>query len=180
MVSSYLRQTLKGEKLMLWVIIWLLVVIGFTIYTIRDRWLDWGDVTFALLAGFMIVVMVTLFSSAICDEVCDKTWYTSSDVEIYALQDNITTEGRFFLGTGQVDGNLKYFYVEDTEFGYTVRDVDADNTYIKNTDGKCHLETQSYEFDNWFVRLIAMPMRERRIFYIPEGSILQNYNIDLQ
>jgi hypothetical protein len=169
---------------MLWVIIWLLVVIGFTVYTIRDRWSDWGDVAMAFfgsfMAGFAIVMMVTLFSSAICDEVCDKTWYTSSDVEIHALQDNITTEGRFFLGSGQVDGNLKYFYVEDTEFGYTVRDVDADNTYIKNTDGKCHLETQTYEFDNWFVRLIAAPMGERRIFYIPEGSILQNYNIDLQ
>lgn len=171
---------------MLWVLIWIIAVVGITVYTICDcdRWSDFSDVMLAFFSsavlGFMILVLTILLSSGICHISCDKTWYTSSDVEIHALQDNITTEGSFFLGSGQVDGNLKYFYVEDTEFGYTIRDVDADNTYIKYTDGECHMETQSYEFDNWFVRLIAVPMTERRIFYIPEGSILQNYNIDLR
>ena len=169
---------------MLWVILWILAVIGFTVHAFFDNWSDWGDVimTFfgSLLSGFGILMIVLIISSAVCDATCDKTWYTYEDTKIYALQDNVSEEGRFFLGSGQVKGKLKYFYVEETDVGYTIRDVVSDNTYIQYTDGECHMEKQSYEFNHWFAKLIAVPLSSRQIFYIPEGSIVQNYTIDLE
>ena len=172
---------------MLWVIIGILGVVGAIVYSIyqwADGYFDFGEAVlnaFLITALiFMVIVLVSMVSSYICDDICDKEWYVSEDTNIYALQDNVSAQGRFFLGSGHVDGKLKYFYVEETELGYAVRNVGADNTYIRYTNGECHMETLSYEFTNDFVRLIAVPVGVRYVFYIPEGSIVQNYTIDLQ
>jgi hypothetical protein len=103
------------------------------------------------------------------------------DTDIYALQDNITTEGSFFLGSGHIDDELKYFYVKETDIGYTVCNVDADQSYIRYTDDRCHIEKQTCAFTNEFVNWIAFPFNDTRyIFHIPDGSIMNNYVVDLK
>jgi hypothetical protein len=65
------------------------------------------------------------------------------------------------------------------DLGYTVKKVDADKCHIKYTDDRCHIEQLDYTFDNGFVRLIAFPTSSEYIIYIPEGSIVNNYQVDL-
>jgi hypothetical protein len=119
----------------------------------------------------MIGLIIMMPVSAIADCCADKTWHTVEDTDIYALQDNLTTEGSFFLGSGHIDDELKYFYVKET---------DADDSYIRYTTDRCHIERQNYTFNNDFVAAIAIPMSDRYIFHIPDGSILNNYAVDLK
>ena len=47
--------------------------------------------------------------------------------DIIALQDNIVTEGHFFLGCGSIDSELTYFYMVKTDDGgYVAEDILAD------------------------------------------------------
>lgn len=171
---------------MLWFIISLIVTIAIIVYMFREEswcwsfWeiLGWGFLTLICATG--IAVVVTIISSSIAEVDADKTYHLSEDIEIYALQDNITTDGSFFLGSGHIDDELKYFYVEKTDLGYTIKNVDADQAYIQYTSDRCHIEKQSYTFNNWFVRLIAIPLNDRYVIYIPEGSIVNNYSVDLK
>lgn len=133
-----------------------------------------------IILGATIGGVCMTFSSAIADCCAEKNWYTVQDTDIYALQDNLTTEGSFFLGSGHINDELKYFYVKETDVGYTVCNVDADDSYIRYTTDRCHIEKQSYKFSNDFVAAIAIPMSERYIFHIPDGSILNNYAVDLK
>lgn len=170
---------------MLWIILFAIVgiVIGIIVtIDLGDGFLaGLGWTTVIGLVGCLIGLVVLLISSAIADCSAEKTYYTVEDTEIYALQDNVGVEGSFYLGSGHIDDNLKYFYVKQTDLGYTVCDVNADDAYIQYTSDKCHLVRRSYKFNNRFVRLIAMPMEnDKYIFYIPDGSIINNYAIDLK
>lgn len=169
---------------MLWFIIGILVTIGIVIYLIWEDFLGFGEILgfgfLTLIAAFFGALLLTLFASAFAEAGAEKTYHVVEDVDIYALQDNIATEGSFFLGSGHVDGELKYFYVEKTDIGYTVKHVDADQTYIKYTSDRCHIERYTYTYNNWLVNLIAVPLTDRYIIYIPEGSIVNNYTVDLK
>lgn len=169
---------------MLWFILGITTVIIFIGYMILDGYYTVGEIFglgfMSLLAAVLCALLLTATSVVIADSCADKTYSVVEDIDIYALQDNLTTEGRFFLGSGHVDGELKYFYVEESEFGYKVNSIDADKCYIKYTSDRCHLEKQTYTFDNSFVQFIAIPMSDRYVFYIPEGSIINNYSVDLK
>lgn len=162
------------------------LIIGFiagVIYALNNCYdfLEGAGMTILItILGIMISFIVILPVSAIADSCADKTWSTVEDIDIYALQDNLTTEGSFFLGSGHIDDELKYFYVKETDVGYTVCNVDADDSYIRYTNDRCHIEKQTYEFTNKFVAAIAIPMSDRYIFHIPDGSILNNYAVDLK
>ena len=169
---------------MLWIIIGAIagLVIGIAISSNEYFTFGEGFVTTlcTMVAGVLTGLIVFLLSSCIADCCAEKTYYTVEDTDIYALQDNMTTEGRFFLGSGHIDNELKYFYVKQTDVGYTISNVDVDNAYIQYTSDRCYVEKQQGKFNNWFVRLIAEPMDVRYIFHIPEGSIINNYSIDLR
>lgn len=169
---------------MIWFIIPIVAVVLFVIYEIRDDLLGFGEIFgFGILIFFVSLLcsaLLCLVSSGVAECEADKTYSITEDVDIYAMQDNLTTGGSFFLGSGHIDDELKYFYVEKTEFGYSVTNVDADNAYIQYSNDRCHLEKHTYTFNNWFVRLIAVPCSTRYVFYIPEGSIINNYSVDLK
>ena len=169
---------------MLWFIIPIIAVIGFVIHEYRDELLGPGEIFLFSSLIFIISivgsVLLCVISSVIADDCADKTYSITEDIDIYAMQDNLATEGDFFLGSGHVDGELKYFYVVKDEFGYTVTNVNADDAYIQYSTERCHLEKHTYTFDNWFVRSIAVPCSDRYIFYVPEGSIINDYAVDLK
>ena len=170
---------------MLWFIIGIVAVVIYIIWMCADELFSGGEIAvlgfMSFLGAMLVAFLLTLFSSAIAYSCADKTYSVAEDVEIYALQDNITTEGSFFLGSGHIDDELKYFYVEETDLGYTIKHVDADDTYIQYTDGRCHLEKHTYTYDGWFAQAVTMPLfGDRYVFYIPEGSVINNYSVDLK
>ena len=101
--------------------------------------------------------------------------------EIYALEDNITHGGRYFLGSGTANGDAAYFYVVEEDFGIKTKSKDTDYAYIRYTDKTPTVEYYDVKFKNPFYRWIVLwgPYDICR-FNIPEGSVTSNINVDLQ
>ena len=70
----------------------------------------------------------------------------------------------------------------NTEKGFVVNQVPAAHSYIKySNDSPYVIEHKATQFDSIIWNLITMPsVSTEYYFYLPEGSIIQGYNIDLQ
>lgn len=106
--------------------------------------------------------------------------YEETVTPIVALEDNMTSSGTFFLGTGSAKDSIYYYYMIETERGYALQSVAASKTYIKyDTKPRIVIEN-GCGFKHWYNNIWAFPTHTRYTIYIPEGTILNNYNIDLK
>ena len=82
---------------------------------------------------------------------------------------------------GYVDEDLYYYYAIETEFGYKIEKIKADNVYIQYTDGETHIEKYEGDFVHKSKYIWGFPMcDDRYIIYCPEGTITHEFNIDLE
>lgn len=109
---------------------------------------------------------------------------------IYALQDNITTNGSFsggiFYTSGYVGSELSYFYLTSTDSGLKSEHIPADTTYIKTSDNpRLEITYTNYEF-SWIGKILFFPLDANYIafqdytLYIPEDSITNSISINLE
>ena len=107
----------------------------------------------------------------------------SEKVEIYSLADGNLTEGRHsFLGSGYIDEELQYTFVVKDELGYTVEQVKAKNCYVKYTQEDPYA-LPLYKKYGAFAKFWLgddTASTDGYIFYLPEGTIIQEYDIDLK
>ena len=103
---------------------------------------------------------------------------------IIALNDSTGVSGQFFLGSGTVDSEQVY--------NYAYKDGDE----IKVDTKKCNVSSIKYTNDNYKVETyrgklnstvynvlffgLLKPEKEKYIFYVPKGSVSENYNVDLK
>ena len=130
---------------------------------------------------FLVGILVAFILSAVWEDAPVEIT-TSTDYEIVALQDNLGLQGQFFLGSGYIDNELSYAYMRYVDgCGYKAETVDASNAYIEFTDEQPYVSLVTYQFKDQWRNYFTIPYNYEDIFfYIPEGSILQNYNIDLK
>lgn len=175
---------------MIWFILAGIAAIGYLVWWVIDDLkhgpLDWSGF-FVRLFGVPILsalaaCMLELPLSMGCSWFAKIEYTVAETKEITALNDSSTASGQFFLGSGQVDGTMKYYFVENTEKGKHVDSVSAKNAYIieSNTE-KPRIELHKPYFKNKWLWWIASPMQgfEYRI-YIPEDSITTDFNVDLE
>ena len=171
---------------MIWLLLALICVIAFGIwvYNMDDDFLFkillWvmAPIFLFLFAYLMIIVSSCFIDKNKTNYIYDKT----SNTEIVALNNSTGVSGRSgFLGSGYVSENLYYYYMMDTRKGYKASKIRADDTYVRYSDDP-HIETYSViGFKNKLYYLIAVPFYDcYYIAYIPEGSIIENYKIDLE
>lgn len=170
---------------MMWFIIGFIVAAIISVAICCDDWNDLGEkiglsiLTF--LVSFVISLLVFLLASLIISSAADIEYDKASDKKIVALKDNQNVSGNFYIMGGYVDEGLYYYYATETEFGYKTEKVSAENAYIKYTDGETHIEIYSGHFVNESVNLWAAPMcNDRYIIYCPEGTVTNEFNIDLE
>ena len=170
---------------MIWFIIGFVMWVGVTIYFICDSYCDWSE---KFLNSLMALVLSFLFSFAVClvasiiTNCCAEIEYNVvSDTKIIALKDNQNISGSFYIMGGYVDEDLYYYYATETEFGYKMEKIKADRAYIKYTDGETHIERYKGEFANGGGYLLGFPMcNDRYIIYCPEGTVTNEFNVDLE
>lgn len=115
----------------------------------------------------------------------EKEYVKDWDMPILALNDNASISGRFFLGTGSIDGSMKYFYLYQADRGIKTGYVSADESYVNETD------TYSPRIEHYIQRpvggkyrvFLPDPDSQYEDYYnlvIPKGSIMYNYRVDLQ
>lgn len=149
-------------------------------------WLSGGDsfeIDMSVLMGMIIggLIIVPLFA-IFFHAAFDSEEYVKENIQMVALKDNMATEGKFFLGSGTVDSSIKYFYMTKTEKGLKIDSVNASDSYLVEDDSvNPYIEIHSTRFKNEFVeKWFPNWYSGYTIIHIPKGSILYNYQVDLQ
>lgn len=151
-----------------------------TVMYIVNKWDSLENLVFDLIIGIIGLIFFStsiLFSGTTYFK--DEYYELAEKQNIIALQDNI--EGcTTFLGCGQVGKKLCYFYAEKTDNGIKIDKLYSETCFIEYSN-KPHLERYELKkFNNFSRYFYAWPCCEYYKIYVPEGTIQQNYNIDLQ
>lgn len=170
---------------MIWFIIGLIAAVVTIVCICRDEWNDLGEkIGYSILAiftSFVLSVIVLILASAIISCGAEFEYVKVSDTKIVALKDNQNVNGSFYIMGGYVDEDLYYYYATETEFGYKTEKISADNAYIKYTDGETHIERYMGRFANANTNIWAFPWcDDRYIIYCPDGTVTNEFNIDLE
>lgn len=170
---------------MIWLIAGVIVCAIIIIGIFRDNYNNLLEKFFfsfmALLFSLAISILVLVGVSTIVSCCADIDYDIVSDTKIIALKDNQNVSGRFYIMGGYVDEDLYYYYAVETEFGYKTEKIKASNVYIKYTDGETHIERYGGEFANSGVNFWAMPMcDDRYIIYVPDGTVTNEFVVDLE
>lgn len=170
---------------MIWFIIGLVVAVVIIVSICCDDWNDLGEKigysVVTLLASFVFSLMVLLIASGVVTCCAEIEYNIASDTKIIALKDNQNISGNFYIMGGYINEDLYYYYATETDFGYKTEKIKADNVYIKYTDGETHIERYDAEFTSNIANLFGFPMCDNRyIIYCPEGTITNEFNVDLE
>lgn len=128
----------------------------------------------AMIANIICTVPVCIF--------CKHDYQTVNTTEIYALNDNIGAQGKFFLGSGHVNGDAYYYYIEETDVGKHIASIPANNAYICESNSETpRIEMQQMCWEKSWVKwiLITNWFETRYMIYIPENSVTTDFNVDL-
>ncbi|MDO4966753.1 MAG: hypothetical protein Q4E51_08615 [Lachnospiraceae bacterium] len=161
----------------------ILALIIYIIYEISEYGfgLPDGDQVFGAIVSVIITFIISFLIFMIASVIPGEGHVLDvKSKNLYALQDNVDINGSYFLGCGSTGRNLEYYYVYMTEDGgYKTDKISAENITVYYTDEDYRIDTVYFEFDNIVHRFLGAGYTEYRA-YIPRGSILQNYLIDLQ
>jgi hypothetical protein len=170
---------------MIWAIICFIVFVVLSVKFLCDPYYDWGEkfsLTFlSALAAFLVAILLTIFGGAITTSVAETTYVKTNDTKIIALHGGVSTDGCFYITSGRVGDDLYYYYAVETQFGYKTERVKAGVAYIKYTDEEPHIEEYAQEFVNEASYMFGIPMGSNQyIIYCPEGTIITDFEIDLE
>lgn len=127
----------------------------------------------ALLAlGFLIALMIPHDF----EKEHSKTLYIHN-----TIQDNQSVSGNFILGSGSINGVMKYsFYCKSGGF-IELKQVPYNKAKIKHTKGKPKVNVFKYVSSDSWVNYFSLPdfrPPTEYVIYIPKGTIKHNYNLD--
>ena len=142
-----------------------------------ESYIDFSEL---LLPVIFLSVMVSFGVSVIVYSSSEIETVETDFVEIYSLQDHLTGDGSFFLGTGSTDGDIKYYYYYESDFGLKYDSVSAASVSIV-FDYEPRLITYKEQFKNralanWFFEFGST----KKVLYIPENTVFENICIDLK
>lgn len=151
---------------------------------IRTYFGEWFLLIF--FVGFLYVFIS--FGIYIFTEGSDNFTHYEKDSEwtIYALDDSIGASGRFFLGSGRIDSDIYYYYVYNTVHGQKIGKLRASNVYLKYDDDNHYIEKYNRHYnDDLKTKLLVTQLFTKcedsyYVIYIPEGSITNDFTVDLQ
>lgn len=152
-----------------------------------DLW-DFGAgvwlVMMILFCGFLLSSMIAFVGGCFisCGNVPLETECIES-VDIVSLKDNFNTEGVFCIGSGSIEEDLVYYYAYESDKGITIGEIPANETYINYSNDKPRLETYNTHFESEFLKHNFVYLGEDAEYYklyIPEGSVIEEYKIDLE
>lgn len=107
-----------------------------------------------------------------------------STIELYAVNDYIGEHGRFYLGSGHIDNDEYYYYVVKTEDGgFITKKIESDMAVLYYTEDEPKIEVCRYKFTNPIHNFLSFGVcqTERKYkIYIPEGTIIHDYKVDLR
>lgn len=163
------------------IILVLAALIGFIVGIVIEELIDIGIL--AVIGGVIAAAVFFFGMFMAIDQNAEKVM--KRDVtELIALSDGSQTTGRMFLGSGYIDGELTYRYAYKKGEGYA---IDTENAsyideirYIKDG-SKPRIERMEVVHKSTLANFLTAPFFESgNYIYVPEGTIQESFNIDLQ
>lgn len=131
--------------------------------------------------------MVVFFSGGILYQFKGNTEEYHTSWNITAMQDNFNTHGRFYIRSGYIETDLYYYYFYPTKNGLKSSYIPANKTYLNYTTDEPHIERYTRRWNKswikWFTHFDAQNYVTNDVYYkayVPEGSVEQSFNMDLQ
>ena len=176
---------------MIWFFIPLLIGTGFILFRIYDDIFPHptiGEIFNSICLFIFCEFLAIIFSIAIyigCGGIVGSFFepvsYTQTETPLIALKDNSTINGSFFLGCGNIGTETQYSYAVDTEFGIEIKTLSTDKKiYFKYDEGAPALITSKPVYSILAEWLSAPCYDPIYTFRIPEGSIINEYKVDLE
>ncbi len=103
--------------------------------------------------------------------------------QIYALKDNSSLKGSFFLGSGYVDEEQKYFFIREEDGGKKMDTVDADQSVLYEGEKQTKIEKYEPVIKGKISRFLftsSSPRDPKYKLYVPKNSITTDYTVDME
>lgn len=166
--------------LLIWIIIGgaiVLFLISIFIYNLikythasKDRWdFDDEDASIGMtISSIFGVVVLVLTIVGICHYPEYQTPSKTHIVDIMSISRGSSVEGHFTLGSGTIEETSYYFYYYETDKGIKLGKVEANDTYIVETD---EFIPSIYEVKE------ANTFSTYNTLYVPFGTVMTVYSL---
>lgn len=148
----------------------------------------WSNVPFHWFVGWVAGgILIGLIATMIVMNASQD--YVRIENKIASLNDGMSTSGSFFLGSGSIDSEPVFFYYSgDNTNGFRLRHVDASAASIIEFNGEPYMVRYCGDIStapSWLDFDKTDPVPECRdwdktVFYVPAGSIQNNYILDAE
>ena len=163
------------------VIICIALAVSISICVSYTEWgyIDMDSVLFDVYIGVLLGAGIGALIAVI---IPSKTETKVEIVNLVTLQDNNSVRGSFFLGSGNIDGKMKYVYYYEAEGGYKMGQTNYEQALIKYTEDTPRMETikeiKTNDFSNNFTISLHCSCEDDVVIYIPKGTIKTDYVLD--
>ena len=122
---------------------------------------------------FAFTTIVVLANAPIEDYVEEKELYTINDTINYVA---LSSDG---------NGGLIYSYITEDEKEKHITSIASNNVYVIETTDTPTLKVHRQKYkDAWYMRIVEPIINDDWVdyyeFYVPERTVIYNYNLDLQ
>jgi hypothetical protein len=175
-----LNKTKEGVFYMFWLFLFALIVVAGIAITIWQR-------DAALLLLTLIAVLSALLVCVITTECIEEVVMENNTIqyevvetnELYAVNDTMGINARGYLFSTYAESKLQYNYVIETPMGYDVKTVDADSCFIKHSNSDPQIEKLEVLPSNKVAKFFSIPWT-MYVITVPEGTVAEEYNINLE
>lgn len=136
-----------------------------------------------ILVSIPAILIGGIIGTAVAFALPAKTEIVKTTYNLEALQDNNSVKGSFFLGSGQIEGKMKYVFYYENEGYYKLEQADYSEVKVKYSDEKPKAERFNRKnVKDAFINNFAIDCNcyQEYIIYVPKGTIKQNYTLDAQ
>jgi hypothetical protein len=136
-----------------------------------------------ILVSIPAILIGGIIGTAVAFALPAKTEIVKTTYNLEALQDNNSVKGSFFLGSGQIEGKMKYVFYYENEGYYKLEQADYNEVKVKYSDEKPKAERFNRKnVKDAFINNFAIDCNyyQEYIIYVPKGTIKQNYTLDAQ
>lgn len=133
------------------------------------------------LAISFLYSIASMISLAVLQGNIEPSNVPYKEIDITALKDGHGSEGTtFFLGSGSVEGVSYYYYMVDTQYGKSMRKVEAEDTYIEEGDYEPKIIKYKEDFGSDFLNWIFPNKPSMTVIQVPENTVTTEFEVDLE
>ena len=138
--------------------------------------IEWvGTLIIGIIIGAFLGFVVALFIPS------EKKWVLDETHELQSFKDNSSLQGGFFLGTGSVNGYIKYTFYYKINGGFKLMQLDYEDVIIKYSNEKPKFEKYKEVCTEATINKYSLYFEHTKYtVYVPEGTIKQNYVLDAE